>query len=113
MEFPKRGELWVVNLDPTIGAEIKKRRQAVIISNDINNQYSRTVTILPVTDKGKKIYPFEVRLQPRGTDLTKESKIKCQQIRTVDKQRIVARLGALDHDQVMQVERALRVHLEI
>lgn len=55
-----RGQVWLVNLDPTVGAEIKKKRPAVIISNDLNNTYADTVTLLPMSDKGKKVYPFEV-----------------------------------------------------
>jgi mRNA interferase MazF len=57
MKTPKRGEIWVVNLDPTVGSEISKKRPAVIISNDINNVNADTVTVIPVTSSTQKIYP--------------------------------------------------------
>jgi len=113
MSDPKRGEIWLVNLDPTIGAEIRKTRPAVIISNDINNQYAHTVTILPVSDKGSKVYPFEVFLSKSTEGLQKDSKIRCQQIRTVDKIRLYKLLGMLDEDQVKKAKDALLIHLEL
>jgi mRNA interferase MazF len=67
MTFPKKGEIWRVGQDPSIGGEIKKIRPAVVISNDHNNLYALTVTILPITDKGSEVFPFEVFL-PRNTE---------------------------------------------
>ena len=87
MAYPLRGEIWRVNFDPTIGAEIKKTRPALVISNDHNNQYSLTVTIVPITDRGHDVFPFEVFLGHLTPGLNKDSKLKCQQIRTVDKSR--------------------------
>ena len=111
MHWPKRGEIWFVNLDPTIGAEIKKTRPALIISNDINNQYADTVTLLPISDKGEKIYPFEVYLPAKFFGLTKESKVKCQQIRTVDKRRLAKFMGVVGPEEFQKVEQALLIHL--
>jgi len=113
MDFPKRGEIWYVNLDPTLGAEIKKTRPALIISNDVNNEYAATITVLPITDKGEKVYPFEVALNPHKTGLNKESKVKCQQIRTVDKVRLIKKVGQVDEDIVQAIQSALRIHLGI
>ena len=87
IDFPKRGEIWLVRLDPAVGSEIKKTRPAFIISNDINNQYGPLVTILPISDKSAKVYPFEVALSERGTGLSKPSKVRCQQVRTDAKNR--------------------------
>jgi mRNA interferase MazF len=106
-----RGDVWLVNLDPTVGAEIKKTRPALIISNDIANQCSSTVTILPVTDRGDKVYPFEVEVPPEQGGLTKPSKIKCQQIRTVDRSRLVRFLGVVPDSTIHAAERALCLHL--
>ena len=111
IELPERGQIWLVNLDPAIGAEIKKTRPAVIISNDLNNQYADTVTILPVSDPGQKVYPFEVLIAPEDTGLSKPSKIKCQHIRTVDKGRLIKPLGGIHTHRVAQVEQALKYHL--
>lgn len=106
-----RGDIWLVNLDPTVGAEIKKTRPALVISNDIANQYAATVTVLPVTDRGNKVFPVEVEIPFKTGGLAKPSKIKCQQIRTVDKLRLVRFLGVLPDHIVHAVERALCLHL--
>ena len=111
IELPERGQIWLVSLDPTIGAEIKKTRPAVIISNDLNNQYAGTVTVLPVSDPGQKVYPFEVLISPEDTGLEKPSKVKCQQIRTVDKRRLIKPLGSIHTHLIAQVEQALKNHL--
>ena len=110
---PKRGEIWIVRFDPTVGAEIKKDRPALIVSNDINNQYASTVTILAITGyKGEKIFPYEVLipLLPE-TGLTKESKVKCSQIRTVDKSRLLHLIGKIRDNWWLEIERALKIHL--
>jgi mRNA interferase MazF len=109
--FPKRGEIWRINFDPTLGGEIRKTRPAVIISNDQNNRYSLTVTVLPVTDKGEEVFPFEVFLPQETEGLKKDSKIKCQQIRTLDKIRLVKFLGRMDVSRFAEIERALDLHL--
>lgn len=113
IHIPKRGQIWLVRLGPTCGAEIKKVRPALIISNDVNNQYAGTVTVLPITEKGKKVYPFEVSLTPKGNGLKKASKIKCQQIRTIDKSRLLKVLGSIGTDIMREVERALLIHLAV
>jgi mRNA interferase MazF len=86
--FPRRGEIYWANLDPTIGSEIAKTRPVLIVSNDINNQYAATVSILPITSSTSKVFPFEVKVVPSESGLNKNSKIKANQIRTIDKRRI-------------------------
>jgi mRNA interferase MazF len=108
-----RGDVWVVSLDPVIGSEIKKTRPAVIISSDIANQHSSMVTVLPVTGRGDKVYPFEVEIPLACAGLLKLSKIKCQQIRSVDRLRLVRFLGILPESTVRAAERALCLHLDI
>ncbi len=93
----KRGEIWLANLDPVIGREISKNRPVVIVSNNKNNEFSGTVTILPLTSKNlRTIYPFEVFLSRGHANLPKDSKIKADQIRTLDKSRMIKNIGALD-----------------
>ncbi len=108
----KRGDVCVVTLDPIVGKEISKTRPAVIVSNDKNNQFSGTITILPVTSGNlAKIYPFEVFL-PKGTgNLPKDSKVKADQIRTLDKSRIVTVIGRLLETEMQSINKALRIHL--
>lgn len=70
----KRGDIWLVNLDPTIGYEIRKARPAVIIQNDIGNKYSPITIIAPVTSQNiEKIYPIEVLLTKENYHVTKTS----------------------------------------
>lgn len=110
--YPKRGEIWLSDFNPAVGGEIRKMRPAVIISNNHNNRNGSTITILPVTDKGRDVYPFEVFLPEDTEGLSKDSKVKCQQIRTVDKSRVIKLLGHVDNAQLSAIEEALRLHLD-
>ncbi|NBO40102.1 MAG: type II toxin-antitoxin system PemK/MazF family toxin [Betaproteobacteria bacterium] len=84
----KRGEIWLVNLDPTIGSEIKKTRPCVIVSPPELNQYLRTVMMAPMTSKGFAA-PFRVPVTHAGT----KGLIVLDQLRSVDKQRLVKKSG--------------------
>jgi len=112
--FPRYGGIYEVNLDPVVGSETGKHRPALIVSNDINNEFSQTVTILPVTGQpARKQYPFEV-LVPKGVaGLTADSRGKANQIRTVDKRRLVSFRGSLPSQYLPQVEEALKIHLNL
>ena len=113
-DSPRYGDIYEVNLDPVVGSETGKRRPALVVSNDINNEYSQTVTVLPITGQpAKKLYPFEV-LVPKGVaGLTVDSRIKANQIRTVDKRRLVSFRGSLPSQYLPQMEKALKVHLNL
>jgi mRNA interferase MazF len=87
----KRLDVYLVNLDPTIGKEIKKTRPALIISPDEMNDNISTVIIAPMTTKGR-IYPSRVYCRFQG----KNGQIILDQIRTVDKVRLIKRLGRID-----------------
>ncbi len=108
----KRGEVYLANLNPVVGSEIAKTRPVIVVSNNQNNEFSGTVTILPVTSKKtEKVYPFEIFL-PKGTgNLPKDSKGKADQIRTLDKSRLVSLLGKLENREITSIEKAIRVHL--
>lgn len=107
----KRGKIYLVNLDPAIGGEIRKTRPAVVVSNDINNKYNVTVTILPITSNVNKIFPFEVLLPKGSGNLPKDSKVKADQIRTIDKSRLVKEIGELLPSQISEIEQAINIHL--
>jgi mRNA interferase MazF len=113
MDFPKKGEIWLISLEPVLGHEIGKTRPALVISNDINNQFANTVNILPITSKTEKIYPFEVFLLKEETNLPKDSKVKSNQIRTVDRKRLVKLLGKVTNEKLIEIEQALLIHLDI
>jgi mRNA interferase MazF len=107
----KRGEIWKVNLDPAIGSEIKKTRPALIIQNDVGNQYSPLTIIAPITShKGKKIYPFEVLL-PEVKGLEKQSKVLLSYIRTIDKSRLVEKIAFLDDITMGFVDDGIKISL--
>jgi len=89
----KRFEVYLVNLDPTVGSEIQKSRPCLIISPDEMNAYIATVIVAPMTTKGRD-YPSRVPCQFQG----KAGQIVLDQIRTVDKTRLVKRLGNIDPD---------------
>lgn len=110
-EFPKRGEIYLVSLDPTIGSEINKTRPGLIISNNINNEFSQTLTVIPITSKVSKVYPFEVFLSSLKTGLGRDSKAKCNQIRTIDKKRLIKVLGKISSEKLREIEKALYLHL--
>ncbi|MFQ6612740.1 MAG: type II toxin-antitoxin system PemK/MazF family toxin [Fidelibacterota bacterium] len=112
-KFLKRGEIYLVCLDPTIGSEINKTRPALIISNNINNQAAQTVTVIPITSSVEKVYPFEARLSTPESGLRKRSKAKCNQIRTVDKKRLAKRIGRVSSKELAEIEEAILIHLGI
>lgn len=112
--FPRYGDIYEVNLDPVAGAETGKCRPSLVVSNDINNEFSRTVTILPITSQpARKLYPFEVLVLKDIAGLTAGSRIKANQIRTVDKRRLTSFRGALPSEYLPEVEQALKIHLNM
>jgi mRNA interferase MazF len=109
-----RGEIYLANLDPTIGAEIKKRRPVLIISNNANNKMASTITIVPITSNIKKIYPFEVLLETQDTGLLKSSKAQCHQVRTISKIRIQGgKIGHANYQVMLKINSAMKLHLNI
>jgi mRNA interferase MazF len=109
-----RGGMYLAALDPVIGRELSKTRPVVVVSNDKNNEFSGTVTILPITSKNiMKIYPFEVLLKKGAANLPKNSKVKADQIRTLDKSRIVKFIGMLEPSHMAHIEEAMKIHLAL
>ena len=111
MDFPKRGEIWLVALDPTLGKEISKTRPAIIVSNDKNNEFAGTITVIPVSSNINNIYPFDLLLNKNETGLAKDSKAKCNQIRTIDKSRFIKKIGGLTSELKNKIEKPLLIHL--
>lgn len=108
----RRGEIWLVNLDPTLGHEIRKSRPAVIIQNDIGNKYSPITIIAPITSQNiHEIYPIEVLLTGRNLGLDKDSKVLLNQIRAIDKRRLIKKLGKVDDETMIQIDEAIRISL--
>ena len=103
----KRGEVWWVNFDPSLGGEIRKRRPAVIISNDVANKYLNRVQVVPLTSNVSRVYPSEAVVTLNDNS----SKAMADQLTTVSKQRLSDRAGTLSHADVRKVEHAVKVQL--
>jgi mRNA interferase MazF len=111
----KRGEVWLVNLDPTIGAEIKKTRPAVIVNDDAVGILPLKV-IVPITEWRDRymVAPWMVRLEPTPENgLDKPSAADAFQVRSVAQQRLVRTLGKLSESTMQEITRALAVVLVI
>ena len=113
MTFPRRGEIYLVDFDPSRGHEIQKTRPAVVIQNDVGNRYSFVTIVAAITSKlSPAPYPVEVGVAPsKGNGLTLPSAINLGQIRSVDRGRLTKRLGTLDAATMRKVDDALKISL--
>jgi len=110
----KRGDVYLVELGPTRGSEIKKTRPAVIIQNDIDNRYSPVTIIAPITSKfDTQLYPTEVLVKPPEGGLRLESIVLLNQLRAIDKSRLGRRLGSLKPATMALVNDALAIVLAL
>lgn len=109
---PRRGEIYLVDFDPARGHEIKKARPALIIQNDVGNQYSSTTIVAAITSRiSDRPYPVEVLLEAEHTGLKVRSTVRLDQIRTVDKERLRRCLGSVDGATIRLVDQAIQVSL--
>ncbi|MDA8338696.1 MAG: type II toxin-antitoxin system PemK/MazF family toxin [Nitrospiraceae bacterium] len=106
-----RGDIYLVDFEPSKGAEIKKKRPALIISCNEANKHLRTVTVIPFSSKTEKVYPFEVFVKKKDSGLDVDSKLKIPQMRAVDKERLTKYIGTLDNHLINEVENAIKLHL--
>ena len=103
---PRRGDVYLVNFDPTIGAEVKKTRPAVVIQNDIGNRWSPITIVAAMTSRFEDpLYPTEVLVKASEGGLAIDSVVLLNQLRSVDKARLVRRLGALKSQTVREIDR--------
>jgi mRNA interferase MazF len=108
----RRCDVWLANLDPVIGSEQGRTRPVVIIQNDVANEYSPVVIVAAVTTAlGPKEYPTEVRVRAPEGGLKKDSVVLLNQIRTIDKRRLVERWGPLRPETTKRLDEALRISL--
>ena len=106
---PRRGDVFWVALDPALGTEIKKTRPAVVISNDSCNRYGSRIVILPITSNVESLYPGEARIEIRGAP----ARVLGDQIRSIDKRRLRSRIGRLTKAELLGVESAVQITLDL
>jgi len=112
MLVPKRGEVYIVNFDPTVGSEISKTRPALILQNDIGNHYSPVTIVSAISSCADGIvYPTEVLITSPEGGLSEKSVIVLNQIRTIDKKRLVKRIGEVSSQSMEKVDRAIEISL--
>lgn len=114
----RRGEIYLVDLEPVRGAEANKVRPAVLVSNDAANRAAErngrgVVTVVPVTSNTDRIYPFQVILTAGEDDLAVDSKAQAEQVRSVDSARLRERMGTVRPETLRRLDDALRVHLAL
>jgi mRNA interferase MazF len=104
---PRRGDVFWVNLDPVLGTEIRKTRPAVVVSNDSCNRYGARVVVLPITSNIDSLYPGEAMIEVKG----RQGRALGDQIRSIDKRRLKARVSSLTADEMARIDEALAITL--
>lgn len=106
---PRRGDVYWVALDPSMGTEIRKTRPAVVVSNDSANAFGTRVVVLPVTSNVSSLFPGEALVTVSG----KRCRVLGDQVRSVDKRRLRGRVGSLSREDLRAVDGALRITLDL
>jgi len=109
-DFPRRGEVWLVNWNPARGSEQAGRRPALVIQNDIGNEKAPT-TIVAAISSPVRVYPMNVQINPPEGGLDHPSIIKTSQILTISKERLEKRLGRISRDSMDEVDKAIKLSL--
>ena len=114
----QRGEIRMVDFDPTRGAEANKRRPAIIVSNDEANSAAARIgrgvlTVVPITSNVERVYAFQVLLPSGAGGLPHDSKAQAEQVRSIDAERVGSLFGSLPAPLMASLDDALRLHLTL
>jgi mRNA interferase MazF len=114
----RRGEIRLIDLEPTRGSEANKRRPAVIVSNDRANATADrlargVITVVPITSSIARVFPFQTLLPADATGLRVTSKAQAEQVRSVSIERVGALLGQVPADLMAELDDALRLHVQL
>lgn len=110
--YPRRGDIYLFYFDPTVGAEIRKTRPALVLQNDIANRFSPITIVAAVTSQvADELYPTDVRLRKGEGGLNADSVVLLNQIRSIDTRRLVRRLGHVKPGTMQAVDRAIVISL--
>ena len=113
MPYPARGEIWDIDLSPVLGHEQGGHRPALVVSVDtFNVGPAELVVVLPLTSKAKGI-PFHVEIQPPEGGVKQVSYVKCEDVRSISRQRLRERWGTVNSTTLLQVEDRLRILLSL
>ena len=105
----RRGEIWWVNFDPSVGQEIKKKRPAVVISSNTSNKYLKRYQVVPMSTQTSKLYPSEVMVQLAG----KQGKVMADQLTTVSELRFLNKAGAVTGEELVEIEQVIKLQLDL
>jgi mRNA interferase MazF len=108
-DYPKRGDIWWVNFDPSVGGEIQKKRPAVVVSNDIANKALNRIQVIPLTSNTHSIYPAECLVQTPN----QPSKAMADQLTTISKIRLVSKMGIIGANDMEAIERVIMLQLAL
>jgi mRNA interferase MazF len=106
---PRRGDVFRVNLDPVVGTEIRKTRPAVVVSNDSCNRHGTRVAVLPITSNVDSLFPGEAMIDLKG----RPGRALGDQIRSIDKRRLKARISTVTAEEMARVDEALAITLDL
>jgi mRNA interferase MazF len=104
-----RGDVWWVNFEPSIGGEIRKKRPAIIISNNAANKFLNRVQVIPITSNTDRLFPSEAYVTVAG----KKGKAMADQLATVSKQRLSKRIGSVSEEEMDMVVEAIKTQLDL
>src|SRR5713226_824598 len=107
----RRGDIWWVEFDPVRGSEQGGTRPALVLQNDRGNRSSSVTIVAAITSRYRRSYPFQVEIMPDESGLDRPSLVLLNQLRTVDKPRLLRRAGHLPAARMLDVERAIKYSL--